>query len=453
MNNNLIKNTFYIMVGNIGTKLLMLIMVPLYSNWLTPEEYGSYDLVNSMACFFVPLVTLQLEQAVFRFVFEQKEKKEKIFTIAFFYSILITVLVVIVSIPFFYNNKDYYWVILFVVTQSIFNLIKEYIRGETKMVRYSFANIFSIVIILVLNVVFVYCLHLGIVGIYLSYIIAYGFSAIFWIMVESPFYIEFNVGSEVAKKMFLFSIPLIPNTIAFWIVNLSDRFMIKIWLGEYYNGQYAIACKVPSLITTIYSAFILAWQTEAIELIKKNNYKKISKILETVTDILFSGMFVISSSMPLIYKYCINSNYYSSLYLVPVLLLGTVWLSLAQFINGILIANYNTKDIGVTTSLVAIINVLINLFFMREYGLVVAVISTAVAYLILMILRMRLIKRFINYKLVIRIVAYSILEVLFLAYFRLNNMRFVLFSMIICSLFFAIVNKNIMIKILKKGVR
>lgn len=449
-NNRLIKNTIIIMIGNIGSKLLMLLMVPLYTNWLIPEEYGSFDLVNSMACFFVPIVTLQLDQAVFRYVFEKKEKKEKIFTVAFFCTIAISLIIGIITFAFFHNNKDYYWVLLFVITQSIFNLIKEYIRGEKKMGIYSISSVINIVFILILNVITIYYMNLGVTGIYLSYIIAYSVCSVGLMIMELPFCFEHKEIVALSKKMLLFSIPLIPNTIAFWIVNLSDRFMIKLWLGEYYNGQYAIACKVPSLITTLYSAFTLAWQAEAIELIKKKDYKKITSVLHTVVNILFSGMFVISASMPLIYKYFINENYSYSLVLVPTLLLGTVWLSVAQFINGILIANYNTKDIGITTSLVAVINVAINFIFMKRYGLIIAAVSTAVAYFVLMILRMNLIKQMLDFKLVVRIVLFSMLEMMFLLFYRIDNMIIIIGCILICGFIFAFVNKELFLKFIVK---
>ena len=71
--NNLFKNTVIIGIGTICTKILGFIMLPLYTLWLSPEEYGEYDLTVSYISLIIPFITMQLEQAIFRFIKRNKD--------------------------------------------------------------------------------------------------------------------------------------------------------------------------------------------------------------------------------------------------------------------------------------------------------------------------------------------------------------------------------------------
>ena len=76
----LMKNTFLFAIGNIGTKLINFLMIPLYSYCLTISEYGIIDLVFAILSIVIPIITLNIFESVQRFTMDKDADYEKIFT-------------------------------------------------------------------------------------------------------------------------------------------------------------------------------------------------------------------------------------------------------------------------------------------------------------------------------------------------------------------------------------
>ena len=86
----LIKNTIIISIGKFSTQLVSFLLLPLYTSLLTTSEYGQYDFLNTISIFLIPCVTLLMEEGMFRFLIDAKEKKSKseVFSATFLFSIV-----------------------------------------------------------------------------------------------------------------------------------------------------------------------------------------------------------------------------------------------------------------------------------------------------------------------------------------------------------------------------
>ena len=73
----LVKNTVIITIGKICTQMISFFLLPLYTSILTTEEYGVVDLLNTLVSLFIPIVTFQIEQAVFRYLIDARNDEEK----------------------------------------------------------------------------------------------------------------------------------------------------------------------------------------------------------------------------------------------------------------------------------------------------------------------------------------------------------------------------------------
>ena len=190
-----------------------------------------------------------------------------------------------------------------------------------------------------------------------------------------------------------------PNTIAWWFVNVSDREIIKIWLGPDYNGIYAIAHKVPALCTVIFSVFQMAWVENAVDSIndldKDIYYNSILKKIIPLA--LCAGACVIAVNR-YFYKWIWDVKYLTGQYHVFILMFAVIFSFLAQFLGGILTAQKRTKANGATTIIAAAINVVFNLIFIRSIGLYAASISTLISYLFMFCSRLFLLRKEIKIK-------------------------------------------------------
>lgn len=180
-NSALIKNSLVVGIGTLSAEALAFILVPLYSLWMRPEEYGNYDLVVSYVSLFVPFITLQLEQAVYRNTMSDSSEGTKYFSSAAFMVSMIMPVVALVSFFFiyFYLHMDFaFEFFLYFCSMAWFNLITEYVRGLKDLKSYSIANLLSGVLILILSCFFVGFMKLGMKGLLLVYPISYSTVAI-----------------------------------------------------------------------------------------------------------------------------------------------------------------------------------------------------------------------------------------------------------------------------------
>ena len=73
----LVKNTLIISIGKFSTKIVQFLLLPLYTSILTTSQYGEYDLLNIISIFLIPIITLQMDEGMFRFLIEAKTDKDK----------------------------------------------------------------------------------------------------------------------------------------------------------------------------------------------------------------------------------------------------------------------------------------------------------------------------------------------------------------------------------------
>lgn len=90
---SLLKNTGILALGTLSSKIFMFLLLPLYTAALSAEDYGGVDLLQTIASFIIPFVTLQLSSAMFRFIIEKKDEHRQ--------SVVITTAVILEVINIF----------------------------------------------------------------------------------------------------------------------------------------------------------------------------------------------------------------------------------------------------------------------------------------------------------------------------------------------------------------
>ena len=450
-NKRLLKNTIIIGIGVMCTKAISFLMVPFYTMWLSPAQYGEYDLLVSYLSLFVPIITLQVEQAIFCWCLKGKNNLQYLYN-----GLLLTFInIVVVNILSYFllsQNDVKLAFVLYFDSYAIFVLLAEYLRGNNKMKQYSLYNIVACFIEVCLSFLFVPILHLKIKGLIYAYAVAFLVVDII-IAIKENLFKNFRIimlQKNILKEMLCYSLPLIPNSISWWITNVSDRTMIKFFIGSFYNGIYAVSCKIPTILSMVYSIFNLSWQQTAImcydDLDRDRYYKN---IFNSLISFLFSSTMLILIAVPFFFNVFIKSDYYNAIYCVPFLLVGTIYLCLGQFLGGIMLAQKQTKNIGCTTTVAAVINVFINIILLKKYGLIVAGISTMISYMYFFFSRYCMItfihnKMFIT-KIIMNTFAVAIISIILLSPI---HVVFKILCDITIILYFFLINKTFFLKIL-----
>ena len=208
-----------------------------------------------------------------------------------------------------------------------------------------------------------------------------------------------KVDFKLLKEMYKYSLPLIPNGISWWIVNVSDRSIISWILGAGANGLYAISNKFPTIISSLTGIFNLSWaESAALHINSKDRDEFFSDITNTVIK-LFSALGVgMIACMPFVFPILIDQKYLEAYNYIPFLILGTVFNVVICLYSQVYLAKKLSKQVATTAIIGAIINVIINFLLIRKLGLYAASLSTAISYFVMMLYRHFDLKKYINIK-------------------------------------------------------
>lgn len=396
-NRNLAKNTVLLSIGQFIPKFVSMFTLPILTTWLTKTEYGIYDLANSMVSLIVPLTTLQIQQVAFRYLILSKEKKEKkeFFTSAFLFLVFSSLVCtpIILGILHFttsYSVFNNVLICVFLISESFYRLAGQLIRGLGFNLKYSIGAIVSSVAQLVATVVFVMWIKGGVIGAFFAFTVGYVIAILYMFASARVWeYISFGEFSKAKlKEMLSLSIPIVPSSISLWVVNLSDRLVITSVIGIEANAIYGVANKIPNLFSMAYTTFNLAWTESAtLAVSDKDTEDYYSNMTDKLICFLTGIMLLLIAVTPMIFKLLINSQYESAYFQIPILFFGVFLNSIVQFYGAIYVAIKRTKQVGFSSAAGAVLNLAINLLFVRACGLYAASVSTALAYLIVCIYR------------------------------------------------------------------
>ena len=174
------------------------------------------------------------------------------------------------------------------------------------------------------------------------------------------------INKTTIKELLAYSCPMIPNALSWWIVNVSDRTIISIFLGSSFNGIYSVSCKFSNIINSIFSIFNMSWQETAVLHIEdKDKDEFFSNMIDKLLMLFSATSLLIIAILPFVYNWIIGVDYHSSYKFIPILLYANLWSILINLIGGIYVAKKKTKEIAITTLISSILNIVINLIFIK----------------------------------------------------------------------------------------
>ena len=400
----LAKNTIIIFMGKVCTQLISFLLLPLYTSYLVTEEYGFVDLITTYVTLIVPVITLELEMSVFRYLVDcrkNKEQTKKVFSNNFI--ILLSSLLIFaigyLIVTCFWKFDFRFLILLDIIICTFSGNFLQIARGVGKTLDYAISCIITGASTILLNILFIVVLRLGAFGMISSIALANGLGAIYlFIRLKMWRYIDFKKkDKKLIKEMYKYSIPLVPNGISWWIVNVSDRTIITAILGAAANGIYAVSNKFPTILSSLLGIFNLSWsESAALHIDSPDRDEFFSDISNTVTK-LFTCLGVgMIACMPFLFPFLVNKSYDDAYYYIPILVLGAVFNVIICLYSAVYIAKKMTKKVASTSILGAIINIVVNIGLIHFIGLYAAAISTAVSYFVMVVYRHFDLKKYMN---------------------------------------------------------
>lgn len=390
-----LKNTLLLTISNFSSKILIFLLVPIYTSALTTIEYGNYDLITTTISLFIPIITLNICEAIMRFTMDESVKKVDIITIGFR---IISISVLVSGIIIFINERLNLWnglsdysleVFAFFVANLLYQFIIQFAKGLEDVKGVAIAGILSTIFTVAGNIVLLLVLDLHLKGFYIAYILGQFIPFLFLAFrLKITKYISFNINKELKQKMIGYSIPLIFNSLGWWVNSVSDRYIVTWICGFAINGIYSISYKIPSILNTFQNIFNQAWQISAIKEYDKDEAETFyNNMLYFVNSLMVLAGVVLILFSKVIAHFLYAKDFYVAWVFVPFLIISNVINSASGVIGPVLSAANKTRALGKSAIYGAVVNVVLNVMLVHPLGAQGAAIATFISSFVIFYFR------------------------------------------------------------------
>jgi len=393
------KNTLYVFIGNLGAKVIGLLMLPFYTKWLSVEDYGITDIITVYVTLLFGIVTCCIGESLFIFPKNATSDEQKryyssgtAFLVAMtgLYAMLFACADYVFSISGVSNSfADHIWLIYFMlVSQVVQQVSQQFTRSIDRMKVYSVTGV--VYTVSTAGFAFLLIPGHGVIGFVWSIILANVTSGLYsFIFSESYKYLDLKgINKGYARKMLQYSVPLIPNGIMWWVVGAMNRPLMEHYLGFHDIGIFAVANKIPNILSMVFTVFITSWQISVLEEFGKNGYDKFYNTVFRLVYILLTGVLLaITLSSKLIISIFADSAYNDAWKYVPLLTLGVFFSNISGFAGVNFSATKESKYFFYSSVWGALAAAILNFVLIPAYGLYGACASVILSFFIMAISR------------------------------------------------------------------
>lgn len=391
----LLKNMGILTISNFSSKILVFLLVPLYTTVLSTAEYGAYDLAVSTATLFYPILTLNIVDAVMRFLMDKDYDKKSIAGIGLKF---LSISIILFAFGMYILNVTKLWpdingleiyIFLYYFFYVLNQFLIQFAKGLEQVKEMGIAGVVSTLVMLLTNILFLLVFKCGLSGFFWANILAQGISALYIaIRIQILSYIEFKrVDKVLQKEMLIYSIPLIASVIGWWVNSTADKYVVSFILGVSANGLLSVSYKIPQILNTIQSIFIQAWQISAIKEYGDNNTARFYGNTFTIINLLMCIVcsWLIFLTRPLAH-FLYSKDFYVAWRYVPFLLIASVLNSASGMLGPILSAKKKSKAMMWSAVIGASVNIIMNIVLVHFIGIQGATIATVIcSYIIYMV--------------------------------------------------------------------
>lgn len=393
----LASNTIIFAIGTFSSKILSFLLMPFITRMMVTGDYGAADLIQQTGNVIIPIAFLCVNSAALRFSMDKAADRADVFTVGvrttlggFAAFLLFAYPISFIRINDFRLGDHLLLIYVFVLTSGMRQLCQQFVRGSGYVKLFALDGILATVTYLAFTMLFLGVFKWGING-YIMAIVASDFCSVvfFFITAKLGRCIKWKgVKKNTAGAMLRYCVPMIPTIILWWIINVSDRYMVTYFIDSSANGLYSAASKIPNLVIMCASVFTDAWQLSAVD---EYNNKDTARFFSKIFRVYCGGTFAVASVLILLCKVItrilVAKSYYDSWQYVPILIIATTFSCLVNFLASVYMAEKKNIMAMVTALCGAVTNVVLNLLLIPRYGANGAAVATAVAFLVVFITR------------------------------------------------------------------
>lgn len=387
---SLVINTIIIFISKATSQLLGVFLLPIYTFFLTPEQYGFADLLLTYVLLLVPLCSVQLEMATFRYLVEERSDKDKERHVIGSSWTLLLVLVCFICIAAttviaIFNIAYGWYVILAVVTGMILTFFQQVSRGLGRIVDYAVSGIISVVSTVIVSAALLVLMSSKVEGVIIGVITANLLSSLF-IFVKLRLWRQLNltIDKSLQVDMLRYALPLVPSTVSWWAIGAFGRTIITISMGAAGAGLYAVAYRMTMLFSGIPYVFNLSWTESAtLSVLHDDRDAYYSRIANASLRVFCIAAAIMLLFMGLAYSWLTDPRYYEAYYLIPILMFGLLINSIVSYYHAIFAAYKDTKFIALSSIVAALVSVAVSVTLVKAWGVYGVACGAVAGYIVM----------------------------------------------------------------------
>jgi O-antigen/teichoic acid export membrane protein len=385
-------------LGSIVARVVAVLLLPLYTRYLSPSDYGLIETLIALSAVLTALVAQAMKSAFFRFYFDSAEPERRLLVVrtTFWYVVAASTAVLVAGVAlaqqiswllFHTRSHDELVIAAFVGLWAAMNYeqMTSLFRVEQRSSAYVAATLTNVLLTIGATVLLVVVFDKGPLGVLVGNLtgtlIVYAA-----LLAYNRNVLGLQFDRSLYRAMNRFGLPLVPSAVALWLTNFSDRFFLVKLADPHEVGLYSIGVRLASAIVLLLTAFRLAWPAFAYSIEDDGEARRTySFVLTYVVYVCCWLALALGLLAPWILKLITTKPFYPAENVVPLLAFGVAAFGAYVVVQIGTGRARQTRSNWVVTGAAALVDVALNVALIPPYGRMGAAIAMVTAYTLLFV--------------------------------------------------------------------
>ena len=342
----------------------------------------------------IPILSVNIVDGVMRYSMDSRYDRADIFSIglrrvsvaAFIFAVVLAANSVLHIINVFTGEE--LLILLYFISTLLYSLLTQFAKGCEAVKQMAIAGIISTVCLVGTNILLLLVFKLGVTGFFIASCASQLIPAIYLATRLGIWnYTHLKINKQVQADVLNYSAPLVLTAVSWWINSASDKYVVSFLIGVSANGILSVAYKIPTILNTIQQLFLQAWQISAVKEYNADSkafYQETFQILDALMSLLALGLILTTRILA---RFLYAKDFFVAWKYVPFLLISSVINTASGYLGAILSAKKDSKTMGESAVISAIANTVMNIAFVKLFGVQGATIATALSSFLIFAIR------------------------------------------------------------------
>ncbi|MBN1348404.1 oligosaccharide flippase family protein [candidate division KSB1 bacterium] len=393
------KHTIIYGLGDVIIKAIAFILIPLYTEHLTPADYGELSLLQAIEIVLPIILSFGFNSAILKVFhdYEDQFDRQEVVSTALIFILIIALpicLLLFNSASFFarlirFNSPEaatYYLQLIFI--SAFFSLFRltalSVLRAYEQGIHYTVINIIHFTLLVSMNILFVAILKQKVAGIVQSSAItsAVVFLGITTVMIKR---IRLSFSRQKLRELLAFGLPLVPGGLAVWTLTLADRYLLKFLSTTEEVGLYEIGYKFGMMLNMLLiHPFRTAWLPFMFSIQKDAAAKRIYSVVLTyflcLAAWLWLGISALGHEAVILFT---KPAFYAGYQSISLIALANLFYGVYYTVDVGVLVKGKTTAYAAITAIGALIDIALAYFLIPDFGMMGAAFAKVLAYAVL----------------------------------------------------------------------